>query len=282
MQAKYAYASGNGAGDDIKNRGNGRRPDVKGYRALTTHGSPVWDDWFEIWALEVDGTSYRPSAAGQRPARRIASGWQVVGFAPEYQFRDNLILEAAAGGMWMAGMPTACRAVSGTATGACGGPNNARGSRRHTAGSNFRGWEVDAGLRYSIMPGLTWTLCFGYADYGGATSANNQLRKYRELNLFQSDDLHLLKCKGVMMGTGMPWQGHRGAIKRVDGSPLSLRERVRVRAAGRDRVVRLPSPGRSPEERGQGAATSVTCELPHQRADRIGDRSPFAFRGSRR
>jgi hypothetical protein len=34
LQAKHAYASGQRAGDDINNRGNGRRTDVKGYRAL--------------------------------------------------------------------------------------------------------------------------------------------------------------------------------------------------------------------------------------------------------
>ena len=36
------------------------------------------------------------------------------------------------------------------------------------------GWEVDVGLRYTIMPGLTWTPRIGYADYGDATSANNR------------------------------------------------------------------------------------------------------------
>jgi hypothetical protein len=58
LQAKYAYASGNSAGDDINNRGVGRRSDVNGYRALTADGGPIWNEWFEILGRsEVDGTS---------------------------------------------------------------------------------------------------------------------------------------------------------------------------------------------------------------------------------
>jgi hypothetical protein len=36
------------------------------------------------------------------------------------------------------------------------------------------GWEVDAGIRYQIMPGLTWTPRMGYAGYGPAVAANNR------------------------------------------------------------------------------------------------------------
>ena len=36
------------------------------------------------------------------------------------------------------------------------------------------GWEVDVGLRYTLMPGLTWTPRIGYADYGDAFAANNR------------------------------------------------------------------------------------------------------------
>ena len=125
---------------------------------------------------EVDGTSLQTFRRWAEAGTADRFGWQVVGFAPEYQLRDNLILEAAAGGMWTAGMPTACPAVLRTATGACGGPNNSLGQPIYnfTGGSNFLGWEVDVGFRYSIMPGLTWTPRFGYADYGGANSANNR------------------------------------------------------------------------------------------------------------
>ena len=43
-----------------------------------------------------------------------------------------------------------------------------------TRNSSFVGWEVDAGVRYQIMPGLTWTPRMGYAGYGSAVAANNR------------------------------------------------------------------------------------------------------------
>jgi hypothetical protein len=79
--------------------------------------------------------------------------------------------------MWTAGMPTSCPAVlRSVTTGACGGPNNSSGQPIYnfTGGSNFLGWEVDVGFRYTIMPGLTWTPRFGYAGYGDAYAANNR------------------------------------------------------------------------------------------------------------
>jgi hypothetical protein len=178
LQAKYAYASGNRAGDDINNRGNGRRTDVKGYRALTTDGSPIWDEWFEILGRStVDGTSLQTFRRWAEAGTADRFGWQVVGIAPEFSYSDSLILEAAAGAMWTAGMPTSCPAVlRSVTTGACGGPNNSSGQPIYnfTGGSNFLGWEVDVGFRYSIMPGLTWTPRFGYAGYGDAYAANNR------------------------------------------------------------------------------------------------------------
>jgi hypothetical protein len=179
LQAKYAYASGNRAGDDINNRGNGRRSDVKNYRALTADGSPIWDEWFEILGRsEVDGTSTQTFRRWAESGTADRFGWQVVGFHPEYQFSDNLVLEGAAGGMWTAGMPTGCPAVlRSVTTGACtGGGTNSSGEPIYnfTGHSNFLGWEVAAGFRYTIMPGLTWTPRLAYADYGGAFSANNR------------------------------------------------------------------------------------------------------------
>jgi len=43
-----------------------------------------------------------------------------------------------------------------------------------TGNSRFLGWEIDAGLRYTIMPGLTWTPRVAYGDYGDAVSMNNR------------------------------------------------------------------------------------------------------------
>jgi hypothetical protein len=179
LQAKYAYASGNRAGDDINNRGNGKRSDVKGYRPLTTDGSPIWDEWFEILGRsEVDGTSTQTFRRWAEAGTADRFGWQVVAVRPDYQFSDNLTLEGAAGAMWTAGMPTACPAVlRSVTTGACtGGGTNSSGQPIYnfTGQSNFLGWEVDVGFRYTIMPGLTWTPRVGYADYGEAYAANNR------------------------------------------------------------------------------------------------------------
>jgi hypothetical protein len=177
LQAKYAYASGNGAGDDINNRGNGKRSDVKGYRALTADGSPIWQEWFEILGRsEVDGNSLQTFRRWAETGTADRFGWQVVAGAAEYQWTDNLTLEGAAGGMWSA-RKTSCPAVlRSVTTGACGGPNNSSGEPIYnfTGNSSFLGWEVAAGFRYTIMPGLTWTPRLAYADYGDAYSANNR------------------------------------------------------------------------------------------------------------
>jgi hypothetical protein len=177
LQAKYAYASGNRAGDDINNRGNGRRTDIKNYRALTTDGSPVWDEWFEILGRsEVDGTSTQTFRRWGEAGTADRFGWQVVAIAPEYQATDSLVLEGSAGGMWTArktGCPAVLRVI---ATGACGGPLNSSGEPIYnfTGNSSFLGWEVGAGVRYTIMPGLTWTPRLAYAGYNDAFNANNR------------------------------------------------------------------------------------------------------------
>ena len=107
LQGMYAHASGNSAGDDINNRGVGSRSKVKGYRALTTDGSPVWNDWFEILGRsEVDGTSLQTFRRWAENGTADRFGWQVAAIAPEYQLTDNLILEGAGGLFWTAGSPT--------------------------------------------------------------------------------------------------------------------------------------------------------------------------------
>ena len=100
-----------------------------------------------------------------------------VGGNVEYKATDNLILVGSAGGFWTA-EKTACPANHrvGSLTGPCGGPTNSSGepALNFTGGSKFAGWEVNAGLRYTIMPGLVWTPIIAYADYGDAFSANNR------------------------------------------------------------------------------------------------------------
>ena len=43
-----------------------------------------------------------------------------------------------------------------------------------TGNSRYRRLGDRCGLRYTIMPGLTWTPRIGYADYGGAFDQNNR------------------------------------------------------------------------------------------------------------
>jgi hypothetical protein len=178
LQAKYAYASGNSAGDDINNRGVGQRSKVKNYRALTADGSPHWNEWFEILGRsEVDGTSLQTFRRWAENGTADRFGWQVAAISPEYQITDSLTLEGAGGLFWTAGAPTRCPAVLRSATtGACGGPLNSSGEPIYnfTGGSSFLGWEANAGVRYTIMPGLTWTPRIAYAGYGDAFSANNR------------------------------------------------------------------------------------------------------------
>jgi hypothetical protein len=178
LAAKYAYISGNKADDDINDRGIGTREDVKVYLPLTTDGSPIWQEWFEILGRsEVDGTSLQTFRRWGESGTADKFGWQTLAGKVEYKATDNLILEGAAGGFWTA-EKTACPAVLrvGSITGACGGPRNPSGEPIYnfTGNSRFLGWEVAGGWRYTIMPGLTWTPRLAYADYGDATAANNR------------------------------------------------------------------------------------------------------------
>jgi hypothetical protein len=176
--AQYAYISGQGANDDINNRGIGKRADVKTYRALTTDGSPIWQQWFEILGRsEVDGVSLQTFRRWAEAGTADRFGWQTLAGKAEYKLTDNLILEGAVGGFWTA-KKTSCPANLrvGSIDGRCGGPNNSSGEPIYnfTGNSSFLGWEVAAGFRYSILPGLTWTPRLAYADYGDAYAANNR------------------------------------------------------------------------------------------------------------
>jgi hypothetical protein len=100
----------------------------------------------------------------------------------EYQASDNLILEGAAGGFWSA-KKTGCPAVlrQGSLTGRCGAANVAAVNNpsgepvlNFTSNSRYLGWEVAGGVRYTIMPGLTWTPRLAYADYGKGLNQNNR------------------------------------------------------------------------------------------------------------
>jgi hypothetical protein len=175
---KFAYVSGNDANDDINNRGIGNREDVKGFRYLGVDTSHHFGEWFEILGKsDVDGVSDRDFRRMGEISKLDRFGWMLVGGKAEYKATDRLILEGAAGAFWTAETP-ACPAVLrvGSITGPCSGTTNSSGepALNFTGDSRFVGWEVDVGLRYTIMPGLTWTPRVGYAGIGDATSANNR------------------------------------------------------------------------------------------------------------
>jgi hypothetical protein len=176
------YASGDEANRDLNNRGIGNRGDMKGFRTLGVDGSHFFGEW-----LEVLGTSSVDSP-GDRDFRRMGEvakldrfGWMVVAANAEYKATDRLILEGAAGAVWTAektGCPATFRV--GSLTGPCTGPGVPRTGQtdepalNFTGDSRFVGWEVDAGFRYTIMPGLTWTPRLGYANFGGALDINDR------------------------------------------------------------------------------------------------------------
>jgi hypothetical protein len=179
--AKFAYVSGDDADADLNNRGIGSRSDVEGFRFLGVDTGHFYAEWFEVLGKStVDGVGDRDFRRMGEVAKLDRFGWMVIGGRTEYRVTPNLILEGAAGGFWTAEKP-ACPAVFrvGSTTGPCTGPGSPRNSSgepqlNFTGDSRFVGWEIDVGLRFSIMPGLTWTPRIGYAEYGNATSANGR------------------------------------------------------------------------------------------------------------
>jgi len=176
FSGKLVYVSGDDAGDDINNRGIGSRSDVHGFRYLGVDTSHFYGEWFELLGKsDVDSTGNRTFRRMGETAHLDRFGWIIVGGKAEYKYTDKLVLVGAAGGFWTA-EKTACPATVRTVTGACGGPLNSSGepALNFTGDSRFVGWEVNAGWRYTIMPGLTWTPLIAYADYGKALNTNDR------------------------------------------------------------------------------------------------------------
>ena len=183
LQAKYVYASGNKANDDINNRGIGKRADVKHYSHMDADGGPYYQEWFEIFGnSEVDGTGIDTFTRMGESGGLDRFGWHEIAGAVEYKATDNLILEGAAGGFWAAQTP-ACPASlrQGSLSGRCGDPEESDQNTflgepvfNFTGGSRYLGFEIAAGARYTIMPGLTWTPRLAYADYGKGLNQNNR------------------------------------------------------------------------------------------------------------
>ncbi len=177
--AKFAYKSGNEADDDINNRGIGNRADV-GFRQWATEADR-FGEWFEILGRsEVDGVTLRSPYRYGEIGLLDRFGWMSVGGHVEYKATDNLILTGSVGGFWAAERP-GCSANFrvGSLSGPCTGPgmplnSSDEPSLNFTGDGKFVGWEINAGFRYTIMPGLVWTPIIAYADYGDALSTNNR------------------------------------------------------------------------------------------------------------
>jgi hypothetical protein len=179
--AKAVYVSGNDANDDINNRGIGSRSNVNGFRTLGVDTSHFYGEWFEILGKsDVDATGNRTFRRMSEIANLEGFGWAILGGKAEYKYTDKLVLVGGAGGFWTA-EKTACpsRFRLGSTSGPCTGPGSPQNSSgdpalNFTGDSRFVGWEVNAGLRYTIMPGLTWTPLIAYADYGKALNTNDR------------------------------------------------------------------------------------------------------------
>jgi hypothetical protein len=180
--AIFGYSSGDNANSDLNNRGIGNRSDIKSFRTLGVDGSHFFGEWFELFGTsQVDGVGDRDFRRMGEVAKLDRFGWMQLGGMAEYKVSDNLIVEGAAGGFWTA-KKTACPANFrvGSLDGPCTGPGVTRTGQtgepalNFTGNSRFLGWEIDAGLRYTIMPGLTWTPRVAYGDYGDAVSINNR------------------------------------------------------------------------------------------------------------
>jgi hypothetical protein len=183
FQGKLQYTSGNRANDDLNNTGIGSRANIQVYSHMDADGGPFFQEWFEIFGnSETDGTSIDTFLRMGEAGTLDRFGWQIVAGAVEYQATDKLILEGAAGGFWSA-KKTGCPAVfrQGSLSGRCGAANDedvntASGEPIYnfTSNSRYLGWEVAGGVRYTIMPGLTWTPRLAYADYGKGLDQNNR------------------------------------------------------------------------------------------------------------
>jgi hypothetical protein len=139
------------------------------------------NEWLEVLGKsDVDGVFDRDFRRMGEVGKLDRFGWMSLVGKAEYKATDRLVIEGAAGGVWTAektGCPANFR--TGATPETCLGPgaplnSSGQGALNFTGNSRFVGWEVDVGLRYTIMPGLTWTPRMGYADYGNATAANNR------------------------------------------------------------------------------------------------------------
>jgi len=178
----FGYASGDKADRDLNNRGIGTRGDMEGFRTVGVDGSHLFGEWLELFGTStVDGVGDRDFRRMGEVAKLDRFGWMIVAGKVEYKATERLILEGAAGAAWTAeesGCPATFRlgSIDGpcTATGVPRTGQTREPQLNFTGSSRFVGWEVDAGFRYTILPGLTWTPRVAYGDYGDAVALNNR------------------------------------------------------------------------------------------------------------
>jgi hypothetical protein len=179
---RVGYLSGDAANANLNNTAlSARSSTINGFRTMGVDGAHYLGEWFEIMGKsDVDGVSIQTYRRMGETAHLERFGWALVAGKAEYKYTDSLTLEGAAGGFWTAKTPgcpaqfqVAAPAPPCTGTGV---PRNASGepSLNFTGASKFVGWEVAAGVRYTILPGLTWTPRLAFADYGDATATNDR------------------------------------------------------------------------------------------------------------
>jgi hypothetical protein len=182
LGGRIAYVSGDSANANLNNTAlAARSSNINGFRTMGVDGSHYLGEWFEIMGKsDVDGTSIQTFRRMGEVATLDRFGWAIIAGKAEYKLTDNLTLEGAAGGFWTA-KKTGCPSQFQVAPPAppCTGsgfPENSSDepALNFTADSRFVGWEVAAGVRYTILPGLTWTPRLAFADYGDATATNNR------------------------------------------------------------------------------------------------------------
>jgi hypothetical protein len=173
FSAKGFYASGNKATDDINNQRlpGTRRRNVKAFMPLGIDAFSRLNEWHDILGRGVvDSTGTQSPFRAGEVGGLDRFGFLGVSFRPEYKLTDRLTLEGAVGAFWT-DKDAACPAVLRIGPrGACAGPTTSTGARAFdfTGNSRYLGTEVDAGFRYTIMPGLIWQTRFAWAFLGDA------------------------------------------------------------------------------------------------------------------
>ncbi|MBI3326253.1 MAG: hypothetical protein HYZ81_06080, partial [Nitrospinae bacterium] len=179
LSGKGAYASGDDATDDLNNQGltRGRtRDDVNGFRPLGIDAFNRIGEWLsilgrgEVFTSRTAQSPFRAGEVGGLDRFGLVTGAGKV----EYKLTDRLTLVGVAGTAFTA-ETTACPAVQRTAAVSAANPTGCASTPLNfTGNSKYMGTEVDALLRWTIMPGLVNIIGGGYAFLGDAFQIQNR------------------------------------------------------------------------------------------------------------